>query len=1378
MKKYLLYKFFITLLLLLIQPLSGQVEGPYLFENYSNREGFDQNTVMAIEQDKYGTFWLGTANGLMRYDGYSFYDVSWELEYQSDIFDERIRDILADRQGLLWILSRNGLSIYNPTQESFLKVTSESMTSPIGLKEDVSGSIWVHGYGYIANVTADLKTDTIITHWIPNLFPAELAAVRINDLLRVNENLYLLATSHGICKMMLSESTTDPEFEFDFLLSETRVNSLVRQDDIIWIGTEKGLYKAVMDGGNLRNLNSYLHDNSDPATIGGNDVRDLLVGPDDRLWIGTWDGGLSMLNNEEKIFTNFQHDPRRIKSISSSMINCIYKDQFDVLWIGTAQGGISKLDLRRKPFTNIEHNPYDERSIPGNLINSILEDSEGYLWISSYENPLCISLEPVSAKNVNHLTFRRFENWHNTFGDKNIKSIYEDKHGLIWLGYDNDLVVYDRRKDSFTEIELTRKGEADPIELVNINFIGTIDEEKILIAGNHIMILEDPWQYIRSGKKSRIPVFAYSDEGGVITAEVEGPESIWTGHSGDGLFQYSLVEDSLLMIKNYRFNGEDRTSISNNSVFCIHKDSEQRLWVGTFGGGLNRMNGKDGQREGGFDRLRDTLDLNDNVLYGIIEENDSILWLSTDLGIFKLNKKSLETTRFNMSDGIASNNFRKNAYYKGPSGYYYFGGLYGLTLFKPEQIKLNPIPPEIVLSSLRINNKKITPGEQINGKFILEKHISEISRLVLTQAARTMALDLIVMHTSTPGKNSFSYMLEGFDEDWIEVHKGSYTLNYTNLPHGKYNLRIRGFNGDGIQSENETILNLIMLAPWYAQLWSKFLFSLIGLSVILGISIYLIKLKNLQNSLKYEKIDKERIKEINKTKLRFFTNISHEFRTPLALISIPLQKLQETDIDNEQKKHLIAAEKNTNKLIRLIDQLLTFRKIENERMKLRLSLTSLDDFLYPIAEAFDALSMDREIEFHYQVKDPELRYAIDLENMEQVIYNLLSNAFKFTLPGGKVTLVGRSCMIKNKQHVCFEVRDTGKGIPKKEQNKIFERFYQSDSDLRNTGTGIGLSYSKSIVELHNGQIHVESTPGTETLFSVIIPLSEINHTVSVEQEVKRMNPLEMIEFADLTTGTDPALPEKHNGKRTILIVDDEVEFRTAIKDIFKKNFRILEASNGKDALDITREKNPDLIISDVMMPVMNGYDFCNSVKTDIELCHIPFILLTALEDMENHIQGEMHGADSYIIKPFNLKYLEVNAQKLIENREKIQEHFSRNHSLPKNIKISGIDRDFIESVNESILENLSNSSFGVEELANKISLSSSHFCRKLKLLTGQVPNVYIRNIRLQVAADLISGNPGIGIKNVMYEVGFESASHFSHAFKKKFGYSPSETNPG
>lgn len=1367
--------FVLAILFMGLYSLFGQVENTYSFVNYSNKDGFNQNTVLSIEQDKYGILWLGTSNGLIKYDGNSFQNVSWEPEHQSDIYHGPISNILSDSRGLLWITSRTGLNIYYPHKEQFFKVTSDSLDMLYRCVEDSDSSIWVLGNKFLSNVRAGISNDSIILSWSPNLLTGAYAKLDILDFLKVND-IYLLATSTGLFRMSFPDGSMKPVFEAENIIPSGTIRCLkLHNKNIVWLGTESGLYKTVLAGNILTYLNTYQHNDSDPTSLAHNHVMDLLIGDDNRLWVGTWLGGLSLYHEKDDSFTNFTHDSRKKGVISGNMINCLYEDPFNVLWIGTAQAGLNKLDLSRKQFTNLEHDPYDDNTIPANLINCILEDRKGYLWVSTYNSPLCRSKEPVSASNLANLGFDRFDSFFSSFPHKNIVFLHEDKKGYIWLGYENAVVVYNPGTRSFSRV-IT---ESDDPELPNPDgrYILSIDHDKIMMVGTSIIILKHPWRYLGSQEEAHIPVYAsYPLEEGQIltTVNAENPSHIWVGYLNSGLSRFGLEGDSLYLMNHHEYVENDETSISNNAVFCINQDRDQRLWVGTFGGGLNRLIDLPGSIDQGFERLRDTIGLADNAFYGIIEENDSILWCATDMGISRLNTRSFETTSYNMYDGLPSNNFRQNAYHRGQSGYYYFGGLNGLTAFKPEHIGINLIPPEIRITELKINNRAVPVGERVGNRVILNKHISEESELVLTRDDQTVSFGLTVYHTSTPEKNRLSYILEGFDKEWIDIKQGSFSPTYTNLTPGDYTFRVRGYNCDGIVSEEEAALQISMLAPWFARPISKILFVLLALSVLSGVSLYVVKVQNLQNTLHFEKIDKERIKDLNQSKLRFFTNISHEFKTPLSLISIPLQKLQEIVKGDEEREYVDMIEKNSNRLIRLIDQLLTFRRIEHGGLVLKVSQCSIDGFIYPVADAFESLSIKKGIQFYYQVKDPAFMVHLDLEKMEQVLFNLLSNAFKFTPPNGKVRLEGGIRTLEGRKFVYFDVKDSGVGIQVEDMDKIFDRFYQSGSELTNMGTGIGLSYSKSIVELHKGVIEVESTPGKGTRFSVMLPLNELQAGDHGKKEVRRLNASELLEYEAITSNMAPADDSKNKHKHTVLIADDEYEFRGIIKNVLQKNYRIREASNGTEALEIATSGEVDLIISDVMMPGMNGYDFCKKVKSDMQLCHIPFILLTALEEMDSHIQGVEHGADSYMSKPFNLKYLEASVQNLIENREKLKEHFTRSHTLPADVQISGIDTEFIETVNKAIQENVDDSTFGVEELAREANLSTSQLYRKLKLLTGQIPNAYLRNYRLQAAADLLSGNPGISVKSVMYEVGFESASHFSHAFKKKYGYSPSE----
>ena len=519
-------------------------------------------------QDKYGILWLGTSNGLIKYGGNAFLNMSWESEHISDIYHGPISSIVSDSRGLLWIVSRSGLNIYYPDKERFFKITSDSLNMLHRTVEDRDSSMWVLGNRHLYRVTTRLEDDMIVTDWSENLVSTS-QNLNLLDLLNIDKGLYLLATTSGLYRMSFPDESEMPTFEREKAIPLTTVSCLLLQNNMIWIGTEDGLFKTVLDGSRIRLLNRYVHSNTDQNSIAHNHITALLVGNDDRLWVGTRLGGLSLHHEEDETFTNFGADPKKKGVISGNMINCIYEDPFAVLWIGTAQAGLNKLNLTPKQFINFEHNPYDESSIPDNLINVILEDSEGYLWIATYNHPLSRSTQPVSS-NLSDLRFNRFNDWYHSFPHKNILSIYEDKYRNIWLGYEAGVVVYNKERDSFTELMF----ESDGIEMqiADVRGIGSLSDEQILLTGSSMYVLQDPWRNLNGRRQARIPVYSsrsFHDSYRITALNIENPRNIWIGSQNDGLSQYALIRDSLYMIDHYEYVEDDHTSISSNAVFCV-----------------------------------------------------------------------------------------------------------------------------------------------------------------------------------------------------------------------------------------------------------------------------------------------------------------------------------------------------------------------------------------------------------------------------------------------------------------------------------------------------------------------------------------------------------------------------------------------------------------------------------------------------------------------------------------------------------------------------------------------------------------------------------------------------------------------------------------
>jgi signal transduction histidine kinase/ligand-binding sensor domain-containing protein/FixJ family two-component response regulator len=1355
-------------------------QGALTFVKYSNQQGFNQNTIFAIEQDRDGFYWIGTVNGLIRYDGYDFVNITSGYNYRPDIPQERIKHLLTDRRGILWIVSQNSLHAYLTHKEQFFDVFTGPNVHFNKVFDFEADMLWIIGENFLGNVSTELLSDTIIFKSSENLLPTGFGPVNITDLIKIDDSMFLAGTDRGLFCLSREE---DNRYSFEEITTGNSTFNITRilvrydKNNILWIGTRNGLYKGIIDNRTMHILEEYRNLPNQPGSISDNSVLDIALGKENDLWIGTENGGLSRYNSDSDSFTNFRYNPHNPEGISSSQVNCIYVDDFNVVWLGTAQGGLSKLDLNQKRFINLRHNPFDNTTIPGDLINYIYEDSGGHLWISSYRKPVFRSNKPVSKDEVSAMTFKQYEKLAESLPGRDVLSIYEDNRSNFWFGGENNLSIYNKEQDSYLKLNITYKGEE--INLRNVRNIKSYGESKIIIAGSAVVVLDDPWSKI-SRKQESLPAFSVHTmpetpdyRNGIESMLVDSKSRIWLGTRSNGLSVMQLEGDRLNLLHEFKYNKERNSGLNHNSIFTLHEENEHTFWIGTFGGGINKLTLASDLTQAVFEYIETSDGLPDNAVYGIIPENDSILWASTDMGLCRLNSLTGKITSYNINDGVSSNNYRRNAYHKGQSGYFYFGGLNGLTFFNPDDINPNTIPPRIVLANLEINNHRIKAGESFLGRTDISGPLSELTALKLTHKENSVAFEVLVQHSATPVNNSLAILLEGFDSDWIRISEGKFKQVYTNLPSGKYLLNVKGYNGEGLVSTNEISLPITILSPWYKRWWSYSLFSLILLAIGVGVSWYFILYERLGQKLNYEQKDKRRIEQVNQAKLQFFTSISHEFRTPLSLISATFQLFDRSNLSADQKKQISLIDKNTNRLINLIDQLLTFRKSEQGHLKLKYGKYTFGSFMYPIAEAFEDYSVRKGINFIHSIKSPQTKVILDNEKMERVLFNIISNAFKFTPVNGTIKFEGSIENTKGREFVRFDITDNGKGIPREEVKKIFKRFYQLNSEISHVGTGIGLSLSKSIVELHKGYIEVESEPGIQTRFTVFIPndtsIDYVEDKIDMQKNrIKEFLSIEAIDASKL------AEIKNDEAQQTILIVDDEQEFREIMRNVFQKSYKLIEAVNGKEALDLIKSENPDLVISDLMMPEMDGYELCKKVKSDIQICHIPVILLTALGEEEMQIRGYEYGADSYIAKPFNVKYLLVTVRKMIENRKKIKDHFSRSHTLPLDVNMSDIDQKFIESVNNIIEKNLDDSGFGVERLAKEMFLSTSQFYRKLKLLTGQVPNAYIRNYRLEKAAELIAGNPGVSMKTVMFEIGIESASYFTHAFKKKFDVLPSE----
>lgn len=1358
--------------------LSFQVFGQD-FERFSNAEGFNQNTINSIEQDCYGFIWLGTPNGLIRYDGYKFRTYTTQSETEGKIFSNFIASLHNDRQGILWIGSDLGLNAYVPSLEKFHHIV---LPHRIRVNTIISGKdnrIWFSGGNelYVVEMTNMKEGIYNISNNLLKQYP-EIGS--INDFGFEDSGYPVLAADNGLWRLNLdSKPGAFPRVasvKSIELFEESEVTNILVQNNLLWISTTKGLYKTTFEGDKVHILQVFEELGKKTSPNDGFIRKTIFEDNSGAIWIGTKEDGLFKYENGE--FKHFDYDPKNQTGLMSPQVNAIYQDDFDVLWIGTAQAGLNKLDLTQKQFIKYSHNPYDASSLPDNLLTAILEDNQGKLWMSGYNKNLFRSTTAVTDSSLSSLKFEILDGKLNLTNNDVVRSIYEDEKGFIWFGTDYKVIVYNPENNLFKSISFVDNGK--PFHIGEIREIYQIDDENLMVTGSSIIVLSNPWKAISENLNPQLPILSsvplHSERVQALVENEKG--SFWFG-TNKRLLHGNFDGLNIGIDMDISEEASNGLKLTYRNVFSLLSNERNVLWIGTFGGGLNKMT-LDGQgvpKHMEYYRKNDFLP--DDAIYGLLQVDKNHIWMSTDMGLVRMDVRNNSINVFDVRDGLPQNNFRQGAYFKGNSGYLYFGGLNGLTIFKPEDIVLNEQPPNVLITDLLINNERVEIGEKLNRKIVLEKSISETDSITVNKTQQqSIAFNLVVEHTSSPAKNKLAYMLENFNDEWIQEDTGKTTVTYTNLAAGSYTFKVRAANSDGFWTEEAKKIHLEILPPWYNTWWSYILFAVLIVGTGIGVVVYFSQHEKLKQRLKFEKLDKERQHTINQGKFRYFTNLSHEFRTPLTLISGPLEQIMAQDNDSENREYLEIIRKNTKRLLSLVDQLITFRQAEQGHLKLQLSKDTLGGFIFPTTEAFENYAKEKDINFYYKVSSPDEEIIIDVEKTERIIFNLLSNSFKNTPAKGSISVEAKITIESGEKFIHIDVVDTGKGIPPEDLDNIFERFYQLGNKLgKVSGGGIGLSFCKSLVNLLEGEISAKSDPGVETRFSVVIPSKSIsehgadNIGPSGQSFIKDWVPLGTEIIKDTVT-TDKTVGDK---EFSVLIVENEVDVQTFLTSTLSKKYNLRVANNGVEGLAKIKEKHPDLVISDVMMPEMDGFELCERIKSDVELSHISVLLLTALGDQEDIIKGLEFGADEYLSKPFSIRHLELRIERLIQNKMKLRQHFSKKSELPKeDIQISKRDKEFLNKVIEAIENNLSDSNFGVEELALQVGLSTSHFYRRLKQLTGQVPNVYLRNFRLQRAAELLGNNEGYNVTEVMYQIGIESNSYFSTSFKKLHGMSPSE----
>ena len=873
----------------------------------------------------------------------------------------------------------------------------------------------------------------------------------------------------------------------------------------------------------------------------------------------------------------------------------------------------------------------------------------------------------------------------------------------------------------------------------------------------------------------------------------EPPNVFWLATWNSGICKFKINADP----SNVSAAGKDVLEIydhlldqnSNpidNKFITIHQGQDGIIWLGSFLNGLIRIKETDMGLE--FIKYDKSAGAPDNSVYGLTSDRQGNIWLSTNNGLGRFNPETEMFRNYYMSDGLQSNSFMWDASFRGSDGQLFFGGVNGLNAFFPEDIIESKVLPKVFISKLIINNQEVEIGDAFHGKVILEKGISYTEEIILSHRDPVFSLEFTAMDNVNPAEVQYQYQLEGFDNDWILTGAEERSVRYTNLNAGSYIFQVKASNSDGAWNEVPATLGITILPPWWKSWWA--IATYVGIFILLLIAFrkFILVRAQLIHEARMEHLEREKTEEMYQMKLRFFTNISHEFRTPLTLILGPLQKIiKDLGDDRRFSRQIATIRRNSDRLFRLIDQVIEFRRIETNKIKLNAAEGDIVKFLRELTDSFEEIACERSISLEFKSDLEACMVWYDENKVDKIVYNLLSNAFKFTPDKGSISVnfsLARQADLPA-EYVEISIKDNGIGISEEDLQHIFDRYFRVENpdSFVQTGSGIGLALTKELTELHTGKIEVTSRLGKGTSFRVLLPIGKDYLTADeiVEKvDSRKGRPVSLKQFAlkdeqEYIDKYDPVQPQlDHSDRLILLIVDDDRELREFFKSNFTPTYIVIEAENGKEGFGMALKNNPDIIISDIMMPVMDGIELSRKLKTDIKTSHIPIILLTAKAGIESRIEGLDTGADAFIAKPFTIKLIEVQIGNIIENRKNLRKKFSKELVLkPSEIAITPLDAEFLQKAIGIVEDHMSDTDFSVDSFIKEIGMSRSRMHRKIRALTSQSTSEFIRTIRLKRAVSLLERSQ-LSIEEISYAVGFSSTAYFTKCFRIQFGVPPSE----
>ncbi len=1314
------------------------------FRRVSPPGGYSIQAISCFAQDQHGYIWMAGFNGVIRYNSKEITRFIHNPENFDGLPSNKVTEIVVDNNNKVWVSTVKGLCVFNPEQQRFDRVEykyedgSKSNDNLFSIQVDGFNRLWVVDENYFGYLDEENKRLIRITDGLSD-------SPRL--LYKDQGNRLWLGTEEGAVYQVLIQDKKASKL-IDGLGSLVR--TIASSHNEIWVGYQQHGARKYNFNGKL--LKHYKYSSDPEFNLESTSVRKIWRDTRGRIWIGSY---LGLYMSDGNTLVHLDHD--NYEGLPHNSIFDLFEDQQGGLWIGTWSGGVAYIHHSDNTFTNYRHSELPG-TISDNMVSSFAQTPEGEIYVGT-------ELFGLNTFNIQNSTFKQ----HNIINSKkviDIKALSIDLKGGLWVATAFNGILYRPHKQ--TEFINFSEGEEDGKHVSSKETYALCPSD----SGMWIGTIKDGINFynFNTGKitfESNERPYKELLGSNITSIKKDKNKNLWLTTS-DGFYKVHLPTKKLTRFSTASI-AKHRTH--RQSFYTCAELSDGNIWIGTEGDGINIYHPKGDSisyfNANGLLKSKD--------VYGIIEDHNNNIWITSNNGLILYDRIDNTSRRFIISDGIQGNLFNINAIFKDKSNNLYFGGTNGFSFLEPKSIKTNKRPPNVLLNKITVNNHVIIPKP---------KKRNEFEHIVLKPDETTFTFSYSADNYLFPEKNEFVYRLTNYVNDWVyDANKGS--ASFVNVPAGDYTFEVRASNNDGVWNHKPSIIKVTIKQFWYRSNTALTLYLLIILLIGFFIFRFYKERLKLKKQLLIEKIQHEQDDELNNMKLKFFTNISHEFRTPLTLINGPVTSLlKSNNLSSDEYKQLDTIRRNTNRLLQLINQLMDLRKKEKTMSKLNISKVDLLSFINERLLNFSMEAKRKHIELSFNHDKKEFPIEVDEEKLDKIIYNLLSNAFKFTPDKGKISvsiqldesssqnnysnqLSFGKCETKNIVRIL--ISDTGPGIESQEMPNIFERFEQGSKGTQKIdSTGIGLNLCKDYTIMHRGVIVVQSTPGEGTCFTVQLPVKQKAQKIlhKSHEKVKNINSWESIEKEDIKS--NPA-----DKNINILVVEDNKDLQQYIVNLLQDYYSVISADNGKQGLEVLNNTNINLVISDVMMPEMDGFEFCKRIKSQIEISHIPVILLTALSSAENTSTGLGKGADAYISKPFDENILLSQINNLIIQRKRLQESYSKKFLTQQPIDVGSLDNFFLNKINKIIEDNIENENLSVDMIANEMGFSRSQLYRKTKQISNLTTSEYINMVKVKKATALLTSK-NYTIDEVAFKSGFNSHSYFSKCFKKIHKQSPKE----